>query len=136
MKRPILTLYQSAIGISDTATGVLLVVAPAFTLRLMGLQAPADALPYLSFVGAFVFSVGLACLYGAKLAACDGCKRKLATIWLLTAITRASVALFVIDSVLTGTLQAGWLTVAACDAACAGIQGIGLRSGWLDRAAK
>jgi hypothetical protein len=136
MKRPILTLYQSAIGISDTATGILLVAAPRFTLHLMGLLAPVDALPYLSFIGAFVFSVGLACLYGAKLAACDGCKRKLATVWLLTAITRASVALFVIDSVLAGTLQAGWLTVAACDAGCAGIQAIGLRRGWLDNAAK
>jgi hypothetical protein len=136
MKRPILTLYQSAIGISDTATGILLVVAPGFTLRLMGLTAPADALPYLSFIGAFVFSVGLACLYGAQLAACDGCERKLGTVWLLTAITRASVALFVLDSVLTGTLQAGWLTVAACDAACAGIQAIGLRRGWLKNAAK
>jgi hypothetical protein len=57
--------YQTLIGLSDTLTGALLIVAPEFTLRLMGLHAPSDALAYLSFIGAFVLSVGLACLYGA-----------------------------------------------------------------------
>ena len=44
MNRPILIAYQTLIGISDTLTGALLIVAPEFTLRLMGLHAPSDAL--------------------------------------------------------------------------------------------
>ena len=65
MNRPILIGYQVLIGLSDTLTGALLIIAPEFALRLMGLHAPADALPFLSFIGAFVLSVGLTCLYGA-----------------------------------------------------------------------
>ena len=135
MKHPILTAYQMLIGVSDATTGLMLMAAPQFTLHLMGLHAPDEATPYLSFIGAFVFSVGAACLYGAKLASCDGCKRKLATVWLLTAVTRGTVALFVTDSVLDGRLPNGWITVAAFDALCTIVQSIGLRRGWLNNAA-
>jgi hypothetical protein len=57
MKRPLLVGYQLLIGLSDTLTGALLIVAPALTLRMMLLQAPSDALIYISFMGAFVFAV-------------------------------------------------------------------------------
>jgi hypothetical protein len=55
---------------------------------------------------------------------------------MLTAITRSSVAIFLATQVLSGTLEAGWLTVAVFDAACALIQAIGLRKGWLRHAAQ
>jgi hypothetical protein len=77
MKRPVLFSYQMLTGFSDSSTGVLLIAAPEFTLRLMGLHVPADALPFLSFVGAFVLSVGLCCLYGGYLAYCGACAGKL-----------------------------------------------------------
>ena len=64
-RRRILIGYQLITGASDTATGALLIFAPALTLRLMHLQAGGDALPFLSYVGVFVLSVGIACLYGA-----------------------------------------------------------------------
>jgi hypothetical protein len=131
MKHPVLFSYQMLTGLSDTSTGALLIVAPELTLHLMGLHAAPEALPFLSFVGAFVLSVGLCCLYGAYLACCAPCARKLGVVWLLTAIMRTSVAIFLITQVLLGTLEAGWLTVAVFDAACALIQGIGLRKGWL-----
>jgi uncharacterized membrane protein len=83
---------------------------------------------------AFVLSVGLACLYGALLAYHGNACTKLQTVWLLTALTRASVATFVIAQVLVNTLEAGWLTVAVADGACVVIQAIGLRRGWLARA--
>jgi hypothetical protein len=124
------------IGLSDALTGALLIVAPELTLRLMGLHVPADALTFLSFVGAFVLAVGLCCLYGGYLAACGGCAGKLEIVWMLTAITRSSVAIFLATQVLSGTLEAGWLTVAVFDAACALIQAIGLRKGWLRHAAQ
>lgn len=136
MSRPTLVVYQMLIGLSDTFTGALLMVAPELTLRLMHLQAPSDALIYVSFIGAFVFSVGLACLYGALLAYKGNYRTKLEVVWLLTAFARASVANFVITQVLSSTLETGWLTVAAMDGVCVLIQAIGLRRGWLARAAK
>jgi hypothetical protein len=136
MSRSILLGYQLLTGISDTLTGALLLVAPELTLGLMHLAAPADALIYISFIGAFVLSVGLACLYGARLVYQEGSRTKLQVVWLLTALTRASVAIFVIGQVLACALTAGWLTVAAADGACVLIQAIGLYKGWLVRATR
>ncbi|MDR3751527.1 MAG: hypothetical protein P4K94_08590 [Terracidiphilus sp.] len=135
MNRPILFGYQLLIGLSDTLTGALLISAPALTLGLMRLHVPADALPFLSFIGAFVLSVGLACIYGAWLTHRKASATKIEIVWLLTAITRGSVAIFVVAQVLSGTLEAGWLTVAVTDGACVLIQAVGLRKGWLRHAA-
>lgn len=131
MNRPMLLAYQLLAGATDTTTGSLLLIAPAFTLRLMQLHAPEAAMVYLSFVGAFVFAVGLAYLYGAYLVACKGFRRSLEMVWLLTAFTRTSVAAFVISQVLASTLEVGWLMVALTDGALVLIQAIGLRKGWL-----
>jgi len=136
MKRPILIGYQLLIGLSDTLTGALLIIAPKFALELMRLHVPDDALPYLSFIGAFVLSVGLSCLYGTWVMVRRGSPCKLEAVWLLTGITRASVAIFVIAQILAHTLESGWLTVAISDGACVLIQAIGLRKGWLDYVAR
>jgi hypothetical protein len=131
--RQILLLYQLLLGASDTSTGLLLLAAPALTLHLMRLHPAPDALPYLSYIGAFVLSVGLACLYGAFLTSRPHFTAKLEVIWLLTGITRATVSLFVFFNVFTGTLESGWLTVALSDGAIALIQFTGLARGWLTR---
>lgn len=131
MRRRILLGYQLLTGLSDTSTGVMLVVAPALTLHLMKLQTAPDTLPFLSYVGVFVLSVGLACLYGAMLTTPGVRAEKLEVVWLLTAVTRALVALFVLTKVVTGTLEPGWITVAITDALFASIQAVGLAKGWL-----
>ena|SRR5271157_705734 len=136
MNRPFLLSYQLLIAFSDTSTGALLMVAPDVTLRLMGLRAPSDSLIYVSFIGAFVLSVGLACFYGAFLVYRGGCRTKLEIVWVLTAVTRASVAIFVMGQLITNTLDAGWLMVAAADGTCVLIQSIGLRKGWLANVAR
>jgi hypothetical protein len=136
MNRPILLGYQWLIGISDTLTGALLIVAPEFTLHRMGLHVPSDALAYLQFIGAFVLSVGLACLYGAMVMVRRGSPCTLQAVWLLTAMTRASVAVFVLAQVFGHGLEPGWLTVAASDGACVLIQAIGLGKGWLGNVAR
>ena len=136
MNRSILLGYQLLIGLSDLWTGALLIFAPEFALRLMRLRAPADALPYLSFIGAFVRSTGLACLYGAFVIARRRNPCQLEMVWLLTAIPRASVAIFIVTQVLAHTLEAGWLSVALFDGACVLIQAIGLRKGWLANVAR
>jgi hypothetical protein len=125
MNRPILLAYQWLIGISDTSTGALLMIAPVFTLRLMGLHVPPDALPFIEFIGAFVLSVGLACVYGAILMARRGNLCMLQGVWLLTAFTRASVAVFVVTQIVAQLMEPGWVTVATTDATCVVIQAIG-----------
>jgi hypothetical protein len=136
MNRPTIFAYQMLTGLSDASTGALLIIAPVFTLRLMGLHAPTDSLPFLSFIGTFVLSVGLSCLYGAFLIARCASAPRLEMVWLLTAFTRSGVAIFIATQILTQTLEAGWITVALSDGACVLIQAIGLRKGWLAHAAR
>lgn len=136
MNRRILIGYQLLTGLSDATTGALLMISPAFALRLMHLSAPPDTLVYVSYIGAFVFSVGLACLYGALLADRNGSRTQLEVVWLLTAFTRSAVAIFVMAQVIANALDAGWTTVALFDGACLFIQAIGLRKGWLASVAR
>jgi hypothetical protein len=130
--RHLLLIYQLLIGASDTATGILLIAAPALTLGLMHLDPPdSAALPYLAYIGAFVLSTGLACFYGARLTTRPLYAAKLEVVWVLTAITRTAVAIFVFTQVFTGNLETGWLTVALSDGIIALIQFTGLAQGWL-----
>lgn len=131
MNRRLIFAYQLLIGLSDFSTGALLLAAPEFTLRLMRLRVSADVIPFISFVGAFVLSVGLSCLYGAWLIHSAGSVPRLEAVWLLTAITRGSVAIFIIAAIINGSLESGWLAVAIFDGACTLIQAIGFRRGWL-----
>lgn len=131
MNRTVLLTYQLLTGASDAFTGALLVIAPAMALGLMRLHAPADGLVYISYIGSFVFAVGLCCFYGAYLVVRGDACKQLATVWLLTAFLRASVASFVAQQVLSGALPFGWVTVAGFDGACVLLQAIGLRRGWV-----
>lgn len=135
MRQRILFTYQILTGLSDTSTGLLLVFAPEFTLRLMELRAASAALPFLSYTGVFVLSVGIACFYGALLARRPIASEKLEVVWLLTGITRALVALFVLVSIFNKALETGWITVAITDGALAFLQLYGLTKGWLRRVA-
>ena len=135
MKRRFLVGYQILTGLSDASTGALLILNPALTLRLMGLQGPPNTLPFLSFIGAFVLSIGIACFYGAVLATRLASAPKLEVIWVLTAITRGLVALVIVTKILSGSLETRWAVVAISDGLLALLQGIGLKQGWLSDAA-
>jgi hypothetical protein len=136
MKRRLLLGYQILTGLSDTSTGVLLILAPATTLHMMRLHTPQNALPYVSYVGVFVLSVGIACLYGGGLLTTRPVLvQKLETVWLLTAITRGFVALFVVAKIFSGSLEPGWMTVALTDGAIALLRAVGLARGWLGNVA-
>ncbi len=134
MTRRILLGYQLLTGFSDTGTGAMLILAPDFTLGLMGIHVPVDATPFVSFIGVFVLSVGLACLYVALLVGQGVGRERVEMVWLLTAITRSAVAIFIVQRVMAGTLEAAWLTVAISDGTCVLVQGIGLRKRWLAHA--
>ena len=124
--------YQLLTGTADTVTGALLLLAPAMTMRWMRLHAAADALPFLSYVGVFVLSVGISCLYGAWIVWSESPAAKLQVVSLLTAITRSLVAAFVVSRVVSGIFPAQWLTVALTDGLFAGLQFTGLARGWFD----
>jgi hypothetical protein len=134
MSRSLLLGYQWFTGMSDTATGVLLCVAPMFTLQLMGVRAADENSPYLSYIGAFVLAVGLSCLYGVYVVADGSRLERLEVVWLLTALSRATVAIYLGKSVLTGTLEPAWLTVAVFDGLCALLQCVGLKRKWIANA--
>jgi hypothetical protein len=134
MKDLFLLGYQLAAGISEVFTGVLLILAPVFTIRLMGLATSSESAPFLSLIGAFVLAVGLAYLYGAILVRRTSGVARLEALWLLTAMIRSSVAIFILDEVLQGNLPAGWLIFAIFDGICVVIQARGLRRGWLTAA--
>lgn len=136
MNRSMLLAYQLLTGISDTSTGALLMIAPKLVLELLRLQAPSGQTVYLSLVGTFVLAVGISNLYGAFVIFCGGSRRDLEMVWLLTAFTRSSVAIFVFQQVMASTLASGWLLVAIFDGMCVMIQAVGLRRGWLAHAAR
>lgn len=131
MKHPILLAYHLVAGVADSLVGAFLIVEPAWTLGLMGLHVSADALQFLSFIGAFVFAVGLSYLYGATLVLRGFCASRLEALWIVTAILRCSVAAFVLARVAAGALEPGWLIIAFFDGACVVTQTLGLRRGWL-----
>jgi len=134
MSHRVLLGYQWLTGLSDTGTGILLYFAPLFTLRLMGVHAPTGAAPYISYIGAFVLSVGIACLYGARIITLGASSEKLEMIWLLTTFSRSAVAIYVVKCVLAGEFEPAWISVALFDGIIAGIQGFGLRKRWLSHA--
>ena len=136
MNRNALLAYQLITGASDAFTGALLMIVPGMTLALMKLPAPKDDLVYLSYIGSFVFAVGLCGLYGFRLVLRGDRKKQLGTVWLLTALMRASVAVFVFQQVVAGTLAPGWIMVAGFDGCCVVIQAVGLRRRWVAYAAR
>lgn len=124
--------YQLVAGLSDASTGALLIVAPVFTIRMMGIAVPHDATPFLSFIGAFVLAVGLSYFYGALLVRRTCGVPRLEAVWVITAMIRSSVAIFIVAAVVSGSLSPKWLTIAIFDGICALIQARGLRRGWLN----
>lgn len=109
-----LKLYCLAAGACDAATGLLLVAAPALTLRLMGISAlPAEPI-FLRFVGVFVGAVGLAYLYPFWL---DPARRlaRLTGVLEMTALVRLLVGTFVAMSLVLGALALPWASVALTD---------------------
>jgi hypothetical protein len=131
MKRSHLMAYQAATGLCDTFTGLLLVAAPATALRLMKLHAAADTLPFLSYIGVFVLSVGIACFYRVVLLTRSRPREQLEVVWFVTTVTRGMVAAFLAYEVVTGQLEQGWIAVIGTDGAIALLQFVGLTRGWL-----
>lgn len=122
-----LKFYQWAVGACDATTGLLLVITPSFTFKLMGMGNIAGDLGVYSFVGAFVMAVGLS-YFLTKPTDIQGWKMQ----WKLTAMVRCIVALFLIYKIATGW-DWRWISVVMTDAVFGLTQLVGLKKGWLDK---
>ena len=129
MKR-LLCWWNVCVGSMDATTGLLLMLTPAWTLRLMGLQAiGTEAQVFLSWMGAFVFAVGAS--YFLVLRGTASGRGEM--VWQMTALVRAVVAVFVVTKVALGVLEPLWLSVAVTDALVALGQWIGIQKKWWHR---
>lgn len=107
----------------DAATGVLLVVCPAWVISVLGIGGVApESLVFLKWIGVFVGAVGFS--YGWAL------RGEGVMVWRFTALVRGMVAVFVTASIVDGSLAPAWAGVAVTDAVVAVVQVLGLRKGW------
>jgi hypothetical protein len=126
-----LLVYQWLAGLCDSATGVLLVFAPGWTLKLMGVRHAPQPVEFAAFIGVFVLSVGVAYLYAARLPMNAANAPRWHTVWWLTALSRTFVAGLLFWKILAGRMEVAWLMVALTDGVLAIFQWIGLRKDWL-----
>lgn len=124
--------YCALAGSCDALTGLLLLTAPEFTLKLMRIAAPTpEQSIYLSFIGAFVGSLGLFYLYPFVHGCSPRTDAMLDVVLRLTALSRVVVGSFVALSLLRGLLPFAWISVAVTDLALAAAQIAILRGGVL-----
>jgi hypothetical protein len=120
-------------GLMDATTGALLLAAPLWTLRLMGITVlPAEPL-YQRWIGAFVCSVGCSYLFPFLLPSGPGRDRTAAGILTMATIVRIFIAVFSCAAIASGALEPAWLSVTATDGSLAVAQIIVLRRKVLTR---
>lgn len=124
-KSSILKWWSVGAGGMDALTGLLLIVAPLWVLRTLGISPLADeSLLFLSWVGVFVLAVGTS--YGLTLTG----RARGETVWMFTAWVRGLVAVFLTIKVMTSAMEPAWWLVAASDGVVAVFQGVILAAGW------
>ena len=114
-------LLAGCAGLMDTTTGLLLMVVPWSALALMGAGAVAEALPFIRFIGAFVFAVGSLYLWGIAWAYRGGWGALRSVFW-STAWIRAVICAFGTAAICRGILDTSWAGVPAADGIVAALQ--------------
>lgn len=128
----LLELFQAAVGLLDSLTGLLLIVAPLQTLRLMGIAQLPESGVFVTFVGSFVLGVGLTYLT-LLVRYRRGVSSSLAweAQWRATALIRACVAVVLLFQIVTGRMAPAWISVVLTDGLLAALQWFGASRGWL-----
>lgn len=120
-------------GIMDSVTGMLLMVAPLLTMRLMGVEAPAEALPYVRFIGAFVFAVGNLYLWALLSVKLLDTWKALFCLFYATGWIRTIICIHCLWAILAHSLSVEWGSVVLTDGALALTQFIWLMKGGIPR---
>ncbi|WP_269525528.1 hypothetical protein [Coraliomargarita parva] len=119
-------------GLMDGLTGCLLLAAPAFALRLMGVP-PIDpeALVFIRYIGAFVFSIGTLYFYAALRVQRRRDWKAFRMIFGVTAWVRAVICFFTLNAILSGGLDVAWWSVPVSDGSLALLQAWLVLAGWI-----
>jgi hypothetical protein len=112
-----------AAGAMDTCSGLLLMFVPTLALRLMGVASPAEeALIFVRFIGAFVFSVGTLYFFAGQRFLCRGDSDSFCLLLGATAWVRLVIFLFTVSAIVMRSLSLAWWTVPATDGTLAVLQ--------------
>jgi len=123
------SVYCVLAGLCDGITGLLLWVAPAATLKLMGVATTPTEPVYMQWIGAFVFSIGTSYLLPFLRRDPVARARALAGMLAVTTWVRVIIAVFSTVSITTGSLDGSWWSVPMTDVTFAVIQLYLLRAG-------
>ena len=133
ISRKLFSGFQIVAGACDTVTGLLLVMAPALALKLMGIRSvPAEPV-FVSFIGVFVLSVGLAYLLFVRSPRSTEELAATRSAWLITSVERLCVGSFVMVAVASKQLEPAWFSITMVDLTVAAFQVVGLRKRWLEK---
>ncbi len=119
------------LGSTDALTGVLLMLLPVWTLKMMWVPSVSpDAVVFIRYIGAFVFSVGGLYIFALlSVLFVLGRARAIRSILLTTAWVRMIIFLFTAVALLSGQLGLAWISVPLFDGMLAGVQ-LWLVFGW------
>ena len=109
-------------GLSDTATGLGLIILPAQTLTLMGVSAGDYPVATIRFIGAFVMGTGSLYLWGMFLFSRNRKWMLLELTWLATGWLRMCVAAVTCFLILSRELSVEWASVPLVDGMLAFLQ--------------
>lgn len=122
MKNPrFIFLFHYATGLMDVLTGILLILAPAMTLKLMQVTPRDEAPELVSYIGVFVFAVGGSHFLAGAFPTDQVSRERWRTIWKTSALVRFSVAAYVTVKVVSQVLEPRWLSVAITDCLVASV---------------
>ena len=103
-------------GLTDAGSGLLLMLLPEFTLGVMQVGAvAAEALVFIRFIGAFVFSVGCLYLFALLPVLRRGRWSAVRFVFLATAWVRLVIGLFTGLAIVGGALSLHWISVPLTD---------------------
>ena len=109
-----ISLIHYGTGLMDAITGCLLIFLPTWTLSLMGVNPRTDEI-LVSYLGVFVFAVGTSHFFaGSYPTDATSCERW-HTIWKISSFVRLCIAFFVLIKIISGQLDAAWISVSATD---------------------
>ena len=121
-------LFLLLAGMADASTGVMLLLAPAWTLKLMMVSdLPADT-AYIRFIGAFVFSFGTSYLRPFLHPHGPARVEAVVNVLAMTSWVRVCISTFSAVAILTGVLHSSWISVPLFDATLAVAQLLMLRA--------